>query len=249
MRALFLIHGFMTDERDFTNLIPYLAEFYDKIFLFHIPGHGPNEDTKFFEENITFDNMLAEFDNLNKKYDKIDVVGFSMGGALATYLQQVRNVNRLVLLSPANKYFNFELFGTRLKYYTKNALTSYFLRHKTQEEKEEARKKLEALREDDKRSFKIAFKQLLPNYTPRNINVFKRIIKRCNENLVEITPPTLIIWGQLDQLVPKESVEFDYSICTNEDKKFIDIPSLSHLMLNSVEIDLIVNEIVTFLIK
>lgn len=249
MKAILLLHGFMTDQSDFDSLVPKLDGKYDYICRILFPGHGKGENTALFTVNDTFKCLLDTYDELAKVYDEIDVVGFSMGGALATYLQSVRKVHRLVLLSPANKFLNVRLIPARIMFYLKHSTLARKSKKKDIETFNKEMEILSTARENDKRSLGMAINQLLPNYNLRTLNNFVRVVKRCNENLKEITPPTLIIWGNLDQLVPIESVKYDYSLCTNEDKKLVELECMSHLMLNSADVKSIVEETVAFLSK
>ena len=67
------------------------------------------------ERTICF-SRLEEFDELERKCEIVDVMGFSMGGALATYLSQVRKINKLILIAPANYYFNPKALITNTLY-------------------------------------------------------------------------------------------------------------------------------------
>lgn len=245
MRAVMLIHGFATDKDDFIPLLDIVNNIYDYVWNENLPGHAQNESFKNFTVESTFKFILDEYDMLKKKYKSVDCIGFSMGGALATYLQSVRKIDNLVLLAPANKYFNLKLVLNRayvryLDLLNKRKMDSTY-------EMTILDKRLDSIKADDKTSFKMAVHTLLPNYTILNMLTFSRIVKKCNKDLTKITPPTLIIWGNLDQLVPEDSVRYDYSICTNKKKKFFLVPDLSHLMLRSNEIDCILNEIENFL--
>ena len=245
MRAVMLLHGFATDNEDFKPLIPVVEKIYDYVWNENLPGHSKKESFKNFTVDSTFNFILNEYDKISKDYDRIDCIGFSMGGALASYLQSVRKINRLVLLAPANKYFNLKVVLNRayVKYLdllNKRKIDSTY-------EMTLLDQRLQSIKADDKNSFKMAVHTLLPNYTIQNMITFSRIVKRCNKDLNEITPPTLIVWGNLDQLVPEESVRYDYSICSNKEKKFFLVPDLSHLMLRSNEIDCILKEVEEFI--
>lgn len=88
--------------------------------------------------------------------------------------------------------------------------------------------------------------ELLPNYTPHNLTTFRNIVKRCNNELITITAPVLIIWGRLDQLVPFSSAKYLYDIAINK-KDLVIYDDISHLMLASENYQKIVNRIMKFL--
>ncbi len=241
MEAVILIHGFLTNIDDFKNLVPYLESKYDKVCLCTIPGHTIPPKYKLFNVNDTFKTILETYDNLTLEYDEIDCIGFSMGGALATYLQSVRNIRKLVLLAPANKYLNFSLLHNRLQFIKKVKKES-----KIREDLDYKKEELNILTYNDKESLKIMFKELLPNYTPHNLQTFIKIVKKCNKELITISVPVLIIWGKLDQLVPYGSVKYLYDIAISK-KELIIYDDISHLMLNSENYQKIVDDIMKFL--
>lgn len=246
MRAVILIHGFLTNVDDFKNLVPSLDELYDLVYLYEVPGHSIPPQYKYFNTKDTFKTLLEVYDKISLEYSEIDCVGFSMGGALATYLQSVRKINNLVLLAPANKYLNFKIFRNRIKLI--NSLKQAIKVNKGKDETISTYKeKLKAIEKDDKISQEMAFKMLFPHYSIHNLSTFRTIVKKCNEEIISINCPCLIIWGRLDQLVPYESVKELYDICVNNKKKLVVYDDISHLMLNSYNHQKIVDEIVLFL--
>ncbi len=246
MKAVILIHGFCTNELDFGPIVPELEKIYDRVYLYIIPGHQIPPKYSEFKVKPTFENLLAAYDKLEAEYDTIDCIGFSMGGALATYLQSVKKIHRLVLLSPANKYLNFNLFSNRIKYKTECYAILKKAKNNQEELYERVANKLKNLNEDDIKAVKLGLKELLPHYTIRNVSTFASVINRCNKELININPPTLIIWGKLDQLVPQASIEYLESIAVNTCKIVI-MDGLSHLMLRSSKAEKIMKIVLKFL--
>ena len=107
--AVILLHGFLTDEKDFGDLPKHLESRYDKVIKAKFPGHGDDGDLKEFIADKTIEYAKNLFDQVALEYHKIDLIGYSMGGAIASYLSSIRKVNRMVLLAPANKYINFTM--------------------------------------------------------------------------------------------------------------------------------------------
>ncbi|MCL2821910.1 MAG: alpha/beta hydrolase [Firmicutes bacterium] len=105
-KAAFLIHGFLTQSQDFSPLLPHLKDKYDFILCPDLPAHGQDfcvSKNRYINSDDIVGFVLSQFDILKKSYDKIDVFGFSMGGALARMLAAQRQVNKLILLAPALK--------------------------------------------------------------------------------------------------------------------------------------------------
>ena len=172
MKCVLLIHGFLTNEHDFDNIIPNLKEKYDYVCLYIVPGHETPPHYRDFKVKNTFKTLLDCYDKLAETYEVIDCIGFSMGGALATYLQSVRTIHRLVLLAPANKYINLQLFHNRIKYLASSK--QELRKAKVNDPKIYAyiQENLEALANDDKKALEIGFRQLFPHYSVHNISTF-----------------------------------------------------------------------------
>lgn len=221
-KAVMTIHGFLTDTKDFGRLYDYL-DFYDEVIACEIPGHNGKVDFSLFTVNDTFAEVTSCYDKLRAKHDTVDVVGFSMGGALASYLGVMRDVNKCVMLAPANKYLNPRFIFDALKYYVNFQRQAY----KTSEGK--LGEKVSAVRESMKpynrnvsACLKLEFDRILPNLNWHTFSVFRKLIDMINK-AVELAPiaqmPSLIIRGDLDELVPKGSVDFltkYYANCVTE---------------------------------
>lgn len=246
MKAIMLLHGFLTNIHDFDPIVPLLEEEYDYVDLFVVPGHTETPDYKKFDADLTFNQLLANYDKIAKKYDRIDCIGFSMGGALATYLQSVRKIDNLVLLAPANKYLNFSLIHNRIKYRQTKLSEMRKVKHQDEMLYNLIKDKLKEMKIDDKTALNMGFNDLFPNYNYHNLTTFMNIINRCNKELISIDTRVLIIWGKLDQLVPYSSIEFVSNLAINE-KEAIIYEDISHLMLRSENKDKIIKSILEFL--
>ncbi len=100
-RACLLVHGWIGSRVDFNDLGAALQKEGFTVRLMLLPGHAttPRE-----LEQVGADEMLKavrdEFRALRADHDRVDVIGFSMGGALATLLASEEPVDRLVLVAP-----------------------------------------------------------------------------------------------------------------------------------------------------
>lgn len=239
-RAILLIHGFMTDPNDFVNLEGDLQKVYDYVCNPLLPGHGENGVLKEFTVDATFRCVENNYHELQKKYDEVDVLGFSMGGALATYLAAKYKVKHLILLAPANKYFNLRFIPNELKFYFKYA--AFKVGKKVDEN---LKKEIEILNVNNSRSFHMAIKRLIPNYNLHTLWTFRSIVKQCNESLKNKKTKGLIIYGKCDQLVPYKSIKFVKKRFKN--LKIIIFPDISHLMLRSENNEKIRNSVLNYL--
>ncbi len=245
-RAVMTIHGFLTDVNDFERLYPHLVG-YDKVVACKIPGHNDKQDLKQFTVENTIATVENCFDDLAKDYDQVDIVGFSMGGALATYLATKRNVNKLVLIAPANKYINLATPLATLKFYLRFVWKNYTNTSGPLKERfANTKQALSPYIENMKISGRIAFHRMFPNINVHTFTVFVNLIKHVNKQLQGKTfeVPTLALWGELDELVPKSSLPFvKKHFCNFQALTYHDV---GHAMLMSHKTEQIVENIVSF---
>ena len=248
-KAAMTIHGFLTVTEDFGRLYDYL-DGYDEVKAVEIPGHnGDKPDFKEFTAEATFRAVLDAYDELKECNDSVDVIGFSMGGALATWLASVRAVNKLVLVSPANKYLNASLPISAGKFVSELGRKAF------REAEGKLKDKLDATNEafapyleNLQTATKIAKERTFRYMTPHTYSVFSRIIKQSNSAIKEaeqLDTPTLILWGKLDELVPYRSVKYLLKHFPNATEKIY--PDVGHAMLYTNLDDVIIHDVIEFL--
>lgn len=101
-RALLMLHGFSSSPAVFRLLLPKISQHYDTIVSPALPGHAT--DLTHFATVKASDWITAAEDacqELLNQYEKVDVLGLSLGGLLATHLGSQFNLNHLYLLAPA----------------------------------------------------------------------------------------------------------------------------------------------------
>lgn len=240
-KALMTIHGFLTDTKDFGRLYDYV-DFYDEVCPYKVPGHNDKVDFSLFTLESVTTSLLQCFDSLQKKYDTVDVVGFSMGGALATYLCAVRPVNRAVFVAPANKFFNWTSVIAAIKFYIRYLHNHRLLRDHNNDES------LGNYLENNIVSADIAIKRTFKNVDLHTFSVFSNLMDMTNEQLETtkcVNTPSMLLWGELDEMVPKTSVEFVKNHFSN--LKVEIVPDVGHAMLYTNKDNVLINKIVSFL--
>jgi len=99
--ACLLLHGWLGSPADFTTLPAALAEAGWDVYVPLHPGHGTQPSDL---EGITAEKLLAgargHYDSLRSRYDRVVLVGFSMGGSMATILAAEEPPDMLVLIAP-----------------------------------------------------------------------------------------------------------------------------------------------------
>lgn len=232
-KVCLLIHGYLTDEKDFTTLPEKLNCLYDHVELFLIPGHG-SENMDNFTKDSVFKKVDEVVEQLEKDYDIVDVIGFSLGGALAKYVACKYEVNKLVLLAPAVKYFSPKTISRRINFMVGNKLT-------------DEKSKFGNIVKEDVEAVTFFIGSLKKKFNLKNYREFTNIIAHINEVTKDYNSKTLIIWGYFDELVPKGAIKMCYDECQNENKSVIIIPNIGHYMLRSTRGETIQTLIVNFL--
>lgn len=112
--ALLMLHGFSSTPAVYRRMIHQLNEF-DAIIVPAMPGHASTIAD--FSRSTAEDWIGCSRDicaSLVKKYEKVDVLGFSMGGLLACKLSNEFQLNHLYLLAPSLKLFGQIGFSRKL---------------------------------------------------------------------------------------------------------------------------------------
>jgi carboxylesterase len=99
--AFLLLHGFTSSPKEFSELAKAIAEKGFGVFVPLLPGHGTNpRDLEKIKKDDWIKSIETIFENLQKRYSQISVIGFSLGGALALHLAEKYVVVQLVLIAP-----------------------------------------------------------------------------------------------------------------------------------------------------
>lgn len=101
-RALLLLHGFSSSPAVYRLLLPELLKMYDAVVCPALPGHANQIDA--FAKTSASEWLHAvqqTAQQLAQTYQAIDVMGLSLGGALACQLSESFAINHLFLLAPA----------------------------------------------------------------------------------------------------------------------------------------------------
>lgn len=133
--------------------------------------------------------------------DEVVLIGFSMGGVIATHLATELPVKSLILLAPAFDYITFKA--------VKNKITSYVI------------KKQEPLVNNG------TFIPLPDYFT----DTFQEVVSMCKQSISKVTCPLVIIHGTVDATIPIRSSEYAFEHAKTEDKKFFRLENVGHNIL------------------
>ena len=100
-KALLMLHGFSSSPAVYRTLVPQIKA-YDAIVCPVLPGHG--ESIACFSKTQAsewVEKAVLSCEALTAKYERVDVLGLSLGGLLALTVAQLIPVHHLYLLAPA----------------------------------------------------------------------------------------------------------------------------------------------------
>lgn len=204
-RAILIIHGFAGgtyDEEELANYLELNREF--DVFQFTLPGHDKNLSKIDRVEWINASEKKVEW-LIKNGYNKIYLIGHSMGGVIATYLAtKYKEVKKLVLAAPAFQYLNVIKDDLNIS---------------------------ESLKVAPKIIKEYGSDEIIARMLKLNVSVLKEFIEFIKENYEYpkyIECPILILQGDNDSLVPVSSSKYVYESVKSKNKKLIMLEGVTH---------------------
>lgn len=218
MIGCLFIHGYTGGPHEIEPLANFLKRKTNwNIYTPTLPGHGYELSL----EGISHEKWLVAaedaFKNLKKRCNVVYVIGFSMGGMIASFLAGKYEVDKLVLLAPSRKYISLRKMTRRIG----EVIIDGF------------RGRL------DDNVFYTNYKRKRGN-VPLQANIeFTKLVNYTKPYLQRITAPVLIAHGMEDSVVPLKSVyaldkeiaarekqivlfeRSDHLICLGEDREIV----------------------------
>lgn len=225
-KAVLLLHSFTSNTNDMKKLGRYLQKNNYSCYGLLYSGHGLTaEELLTYRPSDWWQDVLNGYQVLKDEgFEKIAVIGLSLGGVFALKVSQELEVNGVVTMSvPIHREANF--LQKRVFHYAK--------RYKQLEGKKEAQINVEI--------------KHLQNMSIDSLVEFQQLIDITMDNLSLITSPIRILYGELDEPLYKESAEVIFqSVATNQ-KIMKGYPNSKHLMTLGDDINEVNKDILTFL--
>ncbi len=241
--ALLLIHGFLTGTDDWDWFLPTVGEGYDKVLLLRHPGHvraGEKPRYKEFTLKRTYEEADAAIEEL-KSFDAVDIVGHSMGGGMTLYAAaHLPNARRVVAISPALKYPHFGFITKKNSVIKRLRKLAKKADGALAEALTESADRIAEVYKQGTSDFR---KRLFPHWSPHNLVTFARIMKRAEKCLPAVTCPLTVIWGELDEFVPRSSPELIMKRAGSKDKQLVIYGDIGHGMLYEKNASRIVRDV------
>ncbi|MFC4799238.1 alpha/beta hydrolase [Neobacillus sp. GCM10023253] len=222
-RAVLLLHGFTGNTADVRMLGRFLEE---KGYSSHAPlykGHGsaPPEELMNSTPEDWWKSVLEGYQLLKKKgYEKIAVIGISLGGVFSLKLATEVPLAGVVPMCAPMGFKNKETLPKMVRAYAKQY------------------KELEGKTEEQITSDLSAFQD---NSMPA-VEGLKRLVSDVSTQLHKITVPTCIVQGRLDDVIDMESPQIIYNGIKTANKEIKWYENSGHIITlederNSVEED------------
>jgi len=225
-KAILIIHGFAGGTYDQEELANYLElnRNFD-VFQFTLPGHEKNLSKVEHQAWISYSEEQIEW-LIKNGYNKIYLIGHSMGGVISTYLaSKYKEVKKLVLAAPAFHYLNVIKdnlnIGKSLKIAPK-VIKDY------------------------------GSDEVIARMLKLDVSVIKEfmdLVKHYYDYPKFVTCKTLIIQGKKDNLVPVSSSEYVYDNIKSRRKKLIFLEGVTHDIFRNKEKEQIFRIVEKFLKK
>ncbi|MBA4536843.1 alpha/beta fold hydrolase [Bacillus aquiflavi] len=220
------IHGFTGNPNEIKPLVNYLNEKTNWLLAVPtLPGHGETLSLKGIRYEEWLEHAEAELKVLLNKCETVYVIGFSMGGLIASYLATHYPVKKLVLLSAAARYINLKQLAADIAEMIRDSFrgnlahNDLFLRYKTK----------------------------IRNTPIEATRQFRTLVSTIRPMLANITIPTFIAQGEIDGIVPPKTARYLYDVINAQEKKLIFLKECKHLICHCNERDKLFAEVLAFL--
>ncbi|WP_253278893.1 carboxylesterase [Psychrobacillus sp. FJAT-21963] len=225
-KAVLLLHSFTSNTNDMKKLAKYLQENNYSCYAPLYSGHGLTpEELLTYRPSDWWQDVLNGYQLLKDEgFEKIAVIGLSLGGVFALKVGQELEINGVVTMSvPIHREATF--LQKRVFHYAKG--------YKQLEGKNEEQINLEMIH--------------LQNMPIDSLNEFQQLIDLTMNKLALLNSPIRILYGELDEPLYKESAEVIFqSVATNR-KTMKGYPNSKHLMTLGTDINDVNKDILTFL--
>ncbi|WP_397538219.1 alpha/beta hydrolase [Rummeliibacillus pycnus] len=225
-KAVLLLHSFTSNTIDMKKLGKYLQKNNYSCFAPLYSGHGLTaEELLTYRPSDWWQDVINGYQLLKDEgFEKIAVIGLSLGGVFALKVGQELKINGVVAMSvPIHREATF--LQKRVFHYAKG--------YKQLEGKNEEQLNLEMKR--------------LQNMSIDSLIEFQQLIDITMDKLALLTSPIRILYGELDEPLYKESAEVIFqSVATNQ-KTMKGYPNSKHLMTLGTDINNVNQDILAFL--
>ena len=222
------LHGFTGEPWEVEPVATYLLE--QKKWLVYtptLPGHGPDGNLK----DVTYKQWVLAaqiaVEELLNRCEKVYVIGFSMGGMLASYIAAKYTIDKLVLLSAAAYYVNPQQLLVELK--------------------DVVRMQIRGELQSDEHY--LLYRNKIIETPMSAVFQFMQAVRQIRPYIKQVKVPTLILQGELDGIVPPKSAFYLYETIGASVKEIAFLPKTKHMICHGFEKELLLRKIERFLCR
>jgi carboxylesterase len=238
--AVLFIHGFAGSPNNFNDLPNSVAAAGWYVNVMRLPGHGtsPFDFEKTTAQNL-LDAVLMDIGELTSQYDRVVVVGHSMGGTLATLAAAQLTFDGLVLAAPHFVVTEKVRSGLSPEQWTK--LFAPWIRWIHFPERRRPVKRTEAQKDIVMYSW-IPSKPSLPA-----LDLAERA--RDMHLLQKVTEPLLLIHAEDDRVTAPKASREAFAHIRSEHKEYLPLHNADHHLFWDYDAELVTKEILRFLTR
>ncbi|MDQ0163471.1 alpha/beta hydrolase [Bacillus alveayuensis] len=228
MSGCLCIHGFTGAPYEVEPLAEYLRHQTNwDIRVPTLPGHGEilSLSGVRYEEWIEY--AEQELQRLMKTSNDIYVIGFSMGGLIASYLAANYPIKKLVLLSAAIYYVNPAQMLADIKEMIRDGVKGNLKENELFQR----------------------YKKKMTETPIRATFQFRKLVRFVKPFLKDIKVPTLIVQGELDGIVPVKSAHYLYNVIGSSHKELLFLPNSKHHICHGDDFAVLAERVEKFLRK
>lgn len=220
------LHGFTGAPYEVEPLVAYLQERTDWLFRVPtLPGHGENMSLKGIRYQEWIDYAAEELRILKESCEKVYVIGFSMGGMVASFLAANYQVDKLILLSAAAYYIHPRQLAEDIKKIIKDLIDGQL--------------------GDNPLFFR--YRRKVTDTPLTAVLEFRKLVSSVRPILHKIPSPTFIAQGECDGIVPPKSAEYLYRTIGADKKKLLMMGQSKHHICYCEEKEVLFSQILKFL--
>jgi carboxylesterase len=221
------IHGFTGSPYEVAPLVDFLEKRTDWLLRTPtLPGHGDTLRLKGVSYQEWLEYAEQELEWLLDQCEEVYIIGFSMGGIIASYLATKYSINKLVLLSAAAYYINLKQLAEDMKEVVRDSLKGNLASNEL---------------------FQRYKKKILETNIGSTIQ-FRKLVSEIRPMLPQVKVPTLIAQGEADGIVPMKSAQYLYDTIGAKKKEILYIPKSKHHICHCEENELLFDKILSFLV-
>jgi len=185
MVGCLLIHGYTGGPYEIEPLADYIKTHTNwQVEIPTLEGHGRELHLKDVSYEVWIEDALRAYEKLQEGCETIYVIGFSMGGMIASYIAANYKVDKLVLLAPARKFISVKY----ISYYFGELIA-------------------DSVRGELKENDRYLHYKDKVGEIPFTANLeFIKLVNFTKPHLKDINVPVFIVQGKMDGMVPYKTV-------------------------------------------